>query len=181
MATQLELLLTTVEQYRRQPMREDVVQELHWGQVVTLTRPKAKHIKLQSWQVRLLRPLGEHLGYVESELPFRAVPEYDLRAAEVAFVSRERWDATEDSDDLRGAPELVIEVLSKSNTAREMQEVAALCLSTGTVEFWVLDAEAKAVSVTRREGSTIIYRDGDVISISLFASDIQVSRIFGGK
>jgi hypothetical protein len=27
----------------------------------------------------------EHLGYVESELPFRALPEYDLRTADVAL------------------------------------------------------------------------------------------------
>lgn len=67
MAAIAEPLLMTVEQYHRIPECEDVVQELHWGQVITLTRPKARHVKLQSRLVRLLRPRAEHLGYVESE------------------------------------------------------------------------------------------------------------------
>jgi hypothetical protein len=71
-------------------------------------RPKARHVKLQSRLVRLLRPVAEHLGYAESELPFRALPNYDLRAADVAFITKDRWDAIDDEDDLRGAPELVI-------------------------------------------------------------------------
>jgi len=43
MATAAEPLLLTVEQYRQLPNREDVIQELHWGQVVTLTQPKMSH------------------------------------------------------------------------------------------------------------------------------------------
>ena len=62
MAAIAEPLLMTVEQYRDLPHRDDVIQELHWGQVITLTRPKMKHAKLQSRLVRLLRPRAEHLG-----------------------------------------------------------------------------------------------------------------------
>ena len=75
MAAAPELLLMTVEQYRQLPPREDVIQELHWGQVVTLTRPRMKHAKLQLRLVRLLRPQAEHGGVVESEVAFRALPE----------------------------------------------------------------------------------------------------------
>jgi hypothetical protein len=50
-----------------------------------------KHAKLQSRLVRLLRPQAEHLGVVESEVAFRALAEYDLRGADAAFVSRQRW------------------------------------------------------------------------------------------
>ncbi len=55
MATAADPVLMTVEQYRELPKREDVVQELHWGQVVTLTRPRMRHARLQSRLVRLLR------------------------------------------------------------------------------------------------------------------------------
>src|SRR4051794_31820412 len=98
MATAPELLLMTVEQYRQLPPRGDVIQEPHWAQVVTLTRPKMKHAKLQSRLVRLLRPRVEHLGVVESEVVFRALPQYDLRDADVAFVSWRRWEETPDDD-----------------------------------------------------------------------------------
>ncbi len=181
MAAVAEPLLITVEQYRRIPECEDVIQELHWGQVITLTRPKARHVKLQSRLVRLLRPQAEHLGYVESELPFRALPEYDLRAADVAFVSKERWDEVEDDDDLRGAPELVIEVLSRSNTSAKIQELAALCLSTGTQELWVIDAKRQTVTVTTREGASRVYLGEDRIPLSLFGGDLGVSEIFARR
>jgi Uma2 family endonuclease len=178
MAAATESLLMTVEQYRQIPEREDVIQELHWGGVITLTRPKARHVKLQSRLVRLLRPKAEHLGYVESELPFRALPEYDLRAADVAFVSKERWDAVEDDDDLRGAPELVIEVLSRSNIPAKIQEMAALCLSAGTQELWVIDAKRQTVTITRRDGASVVYRAGDWIPLPLFGGHLGVSEIF---
>jgi Uma2 family endonuclease len=181
MAAAAEPLLLTVEQYRQLPEREDVIQELHWGQVITLTRPKARHVKLQSRLVRLLRPQAEHLGYVESELPFRALPDYDLRAADVAFISRERWDEVDDEDDLRGAPELVIEVLSRSNTLAKMQELAALCLSAGTQEFWVLDAKRQTVTVTSRDGASVIYRGEDRIPLPLFGGELPLSEIFARR
>jgi hypothetical protein len=89
MAAAAEPLLMTVDEYHQLPDREDVVQELHWGMVVTLSRPKMKHAKLQSRLARLLRPVAEHLGVVETEVAFRALPEYDLRGADVAYVSQQ--------------------------------------------------------------------------------------------
>ena len=59
----------------------------------------------------------------------------------------ERWDATPDDDNMQGSPELVIEVLSPSNTEREMQEKATLYLATGAQEFWLVDAKWKNVTV----------------------------------
>jgi Uma2 family endonuclease len=115
MATAAERLSMTVEQYRELPKHEDVIQELHLGQLTTLTRPKMKHAKLQLRLVRLLRPKAEHLGVVESEVAFRALREYQLRGADVAFVSQKRWDRTDDEDNLRGAPKLVIEPKSGSS------------------------------------------------------------------
>lgn len=86
MAAVAEPLLMTVEQYRELPQREDVVQELHWGQVITLTRPKMGHSKLQYRLVELLRSRFGNKGIVASEVPFRALPQYELRGADVAFV-----------------------------------------------------------------------------------------------
>jgi Uma2 family endonuclease len=179
MAAVPELLLMTVEQYRQLPPREDVVQELHWGQVVTLTRPKMKHAKLQSRLVRLLRPRAEHLGVVESEVAFHALPEYDLRGADVAFVSRRRWEETPDDDNLQGSPELVIEILSPSNTQAEMREKSALYLSTGAGQFWVVDPKRKTVSVTDQGGATTLYQEEDRIPLVLFGCDLPLGDLFG--
>ena len=113
---------------------------------------------------------------VETEVAFRALPEYELRGADVAFVSKERWDATDDDDNLHGSPELVIEILSPSNTKAEIHEKAVLCLSTGAREFWVLDAKRKTISVTPRDGDSVVYRIGDRIPLALFGGYFEVSR-----
>lgn len=177
MATAAQPTLLTVEQYRHLPAIDDAIQELHWGSVVTMTRPKMRHARLQSRLARLLRPAMEPAGIVETEVAFRALPEYDLRGADVAFVSQARWDATDDNDNLHGSPELVIEILSPSNTKREMQEKAALCLSTGSEEFWVVDPNNQTVSVTRRDGQTNIHRQGDNIPLPGTNTTLAVADI----
>ncbi len=114
---------------------------------------------------------------IESEVAFRALSEYDLRGADVAFISRQRWDNTPDDDNLSGSPELVIEVLSPSNTKREMCEKATLYLATGAEEFWIVDANQKNVTVVGREGSTV-YGIGESIQLPLFGSTLAVTEIF---
>ncbi len=141
MGAAAEPFLMTVEQYRLIPDREDVIQELHWGHVTTVTRPKARHVKVQSRLARLLRPKAEHLGYV--------------------------------------APALVIEVLSRSNTTAKLQALAVLCFSGGTEELWVIDPKAKTVTVTSRQGSTVVYRGTDQIPLHLFGGELSVAEIFG--
>jgi Uma2 family endonuclease len=179
MAAVPEPLLMTVEQYRQLPRRDDVLQELRWGKVFDLTRPKMKHAKIQSRLVRLLRPKIEHLGVVESEVAFRALPEYDLRGADVAVVSQKRWEETPDDDNLRGSPEIVIEILSPSNTKSEMREKSALYLSTGALQFWIVDAKNRAVTVMQRGGSCVLYAHGEVIPLTTFvAGSITVDQIF---
>jgi len=179
MAASAEPLLITVEQYWQLPDREDVIQELHLGMVVTLTRPKMRHAKLQFRLVELLRPKAEHLGIIATEVAFRALPEYDLRGADVAYVSQQRWDATDDDDNLHGSPELVLEVLSPSNTKAEIREKAVLCLSSGAQEFWVVDPKQETVSVTRQGSVPRVYRMGDRIPLSRFDAHLDVSEIFG--
>ena len=119
------------------------------------------------------------MGVVETEVAFRALPEYDLRGADVAYVSQQRWDATGDDDNLHGSPELVIEVLSPSNTRAEIHEKAVLCLSSGAQEFWVVDPKRETVSVTSQGGVPTVYPMGDRIPLSMFDSHLDVAGIFG--
>ena len=178
MAAAPDLLLMTVEQYRQLPTRDDVIQELHWGQVVTLTRPKMKHSRLQYRLVELLRSLAEGKGVVAAEVPFRALPEYDLRAADLAFVSQARWTAAEDDDNLHGSPELVIEVLSPSNTKADMRDKAALYLSTGAEEFWLVDPKRQHVVVMQRQGGTTIYEQGQTMPVTILGGEFKMADLF---
>ena len=111
-------------------------------------------------------------------MAFRALPEYDLRGADVAFVSQQRWNTTEDDDNLHGTPELVIEVLSPSNTKQEMREEAALYVSTGAQELWLVDPKRQTVTVMRQQGGTQVFGMGQPIPLVLFGRELNVSDIF---
>jgi Uma2 family endonuclease len=178
MAALAEPLLMTVQQFDLLPERKDVSEELHWGQFVTLSRPEAWHVKLQMKLTELLQPMAAEQGYVVVELPFRAVPEYDVRAADVAVVAKARWDEANEGY-LAGAPELVIEILSPSNSKSQIREYAALCLANGCEEFWVVDYRNKTVTVTKKDGHSVRYSGGmDVPSNALGAASISVDLIF---
>ena len=58
MAALGEPLLMMVEEFDLLPERQDVLQELHWGCLVNLSRPKGWHTKLQMKLADLLRPLS---------------------------------------------------------------------------------------------------------------------------
>jgi Uma2 family endonuclease len=172
--------LITVEQFRQLPKGGEFAYELHDGKVVALTRPKPRHWKLQRRLSRLLDPKLKAFGEVAIEVPFRPVAEFNLRAADVAVISHERWDAIDPDDDLRGAPELVIEIKSPSNTQRQLQELVRLCVANGAIECWILDTNKKTVSVNHRDGSVVLYSSGSSIPLTAFGGgELAVDEIFG--
>jgi Uma2 family endonuclease len=171
--------LITVEQFRRLPEGGDFVYELHHGEVVAMTRPRARHGKLQLRLSRLLETRMRAFGEVDTEVPYRPVAEFDLRVADVAVVSWERWNSINPDDNLRGAPELVIEVLSPANTPRQLRELVALCLANGAVECWIVDPGKQSVTVIAREGGSVTHSSGGSVSLARFgAGELPVDEIF---
>lgn len=180
MATSTPTRLITVEEFRRIPEPAgDFDYELHQGELVSVTRPRKKHHVMQDHLVSLLKPLlGQH-GYVSMEVAFRAVAEHDLRCADVAFVSAERWRAVEPEDNLHGAPDLVIEILSASNTAAEMYEREQLCLESGAKQFWTLDLARRQIRIATPYGPAQVYGVGQEIPLTVVGGQaIAVADIF---
>ena len=171
--------LITVEQYRRLPDDGVHLYELHQGEIAEVTQPKAGHWKLQRRLERLLQPKLASFGEVGIEFAYRAIPEFDLRAADVAAVSKARFEAMDSEDHLRGAPELVIEVISSSNTKSKLRELVSLCLAKGAVEYRFVDRKKKSVTVMRKDGSSTVYEPGSAIPLAAFGSDLlPVTAIF---
>ncbi len=171
--------LITVEQYRQLP-DDGNLYELHQGEIVIVSRPKPWHWFLQNLLVDLLR--ARLLGFVVGmEFAFRAVPEFDLRAADVAAISKERCAAMDIDDSLYGAPELVVEVKSPSNTKRKLELYASLCLANGCIEFWLVDRDSKTVTVLQRDGRRKTYGAGESLPLAAFGGDaLPVAEIFAG-
>ena len=172
--------LMTVDEFRQMPKPVgEYDYELHHGELFQVTRPKFKHYHLQRRLRQLLEPAAESYGMVDTEFAFRAVPEHDVRVADVAYISHDRVKTIDPEDNLHGAPELVIEVLSPSNTARDMFDKEQLCLEHGTVEFWVVDPDRQQIRVSTAEGRVTIYCMGQHIPLPLFGeATLSVDALF---
>jgi Uma2 family endonuclease len=171
--------LMTVEQFRALPEPTGGYYELHHGVPVAMTFPKHKHWRIQHRLVRLLEAISSGRGVIGSEFGFRPAPEHQFWGADVAYVSQARFDAIDPEDNLRGVPELVIAVLSPSNTMSEINEREAMCLENGCLEFWVVDPKRKTVKVSTPDRKTITYIESDTIPLSLPApGQLAVSQIF---
>ena len=117
---------------------------------------------------------------MSTRFAFLALPEYELRQADVAYIAAARYRGMDPYDNLHGAPDLAIEVLSPFNTADEMEEKAALCLENGSLEFWVVRPRAKTVTVYTLDGRRL-HKSGDAIPLRRFFPGlpaIPVDEIF---
>src|SRR5205085_8380086 len=116
---------------------------------------------------------------VAIEYGFRPVPEFEYIEADVMLIARERWDRIPRKGNLQGTPELVVEVLSPSNTRAEIARKKKLCLENGAREFWVVDIDDRTVEVSTPDGRTVAYSSGQHIPL-FFAqgATIAVDEIF---
>jgi Uma2 family endonuclease len=169
--------LMTFAEFERLPESQSFRYELHHGELVKVAPPKQRHHSIQLRIVRLLWVASGDAGEASTEFGFRPLPEHEYRVADVAFVSRERWRGIPPDGWLQGAPELVIEVLSASNTASEILDKEQLCLENGCLEFWVVDPIRSQVKVSTSDGHMHIYKQGEQIPL-FFGGTLAVDAIF---
>jgi len=168
--------LVTFEELERIPDSEGRY-ELRHGELVKLPPPKHGHHSIQRTLRELLQIAAGKERVVETEVGFRALPEYEYRVADVAVVATSRWQSTPDDGYLQGAPEIVMEVLSPSNSAQQMLDKEQLCLENGAREFWVVDPFRKQVRVSTADGRATLYKPGSRIPL-LFGGWVDVDAIF---
>ena len=137
--------------------------ELRHGELIQVTPPTIEHFRLQIQIRELVAGAAGSDAVVATEMAFRAQPDHEFRVADVALVSKERLKSAVKY--LLGAPELVIEVLSPSNTVAEIRDKRKLCLENGSREFWMVDMDLKEVEVSTPDGRSVIYRPGQEIPL----------------
>ena len=174
-----ETALVTVEEFLRlQPPRAGHY-ELHHGEIILMTAPEWGHQRIQDRLAALLGSMAGDRAYVTKEMSFRAVPEYEVWEADAGLALAERANEVGDDEYLMGAPDLVVEVLSPSNTVDEITDKMSICMANGCVSFWIVDPKRKRVSVTEGE-VTKHYGVAASISCSLLGADVRVGEIFQG-
>ena len=171
----------TVAEFSNLPKDDGpVYHELRHGEIVTVTRAKYGHYSIQRRTRRLMEALAPLDSLVDIEFAYRPLPEHELWVADVAYVSPSREKSIDPNGYLTGAPDIVIEVLSPSNTVEEIEQKKLVCLRSGTREFWVLDPKRRQIRVATPDGITRTYRSGDEVPLALFGdARIAVDAIFG--
>jgi Uma2 family endonuclease len=147
--------LITFEEFENLPDPPGGYYELHHGQVVFMPIRKLPHALIQDVLSDLLKPLARAKGRVMTEFPFRPGAEYEGWQADVGFAASARWQRG--ADYFFGAPDLVIEVLSPSNTKAEVLDRQETCLSNGCIAFWAVDSKRRLVRVTGTDRKTVTY------------------------
>ncbi|HYI13972.1 MAG TPA: Uma2 family endonuclease [Thermomicrobiales bacterium] len=105
-----------------------------------------------------------------------------VRSPDAAFVRKERLVELDDDGYLPLAPDLVVEVVSPSNTVNEMSRKVREYLDAGTSNVWVVEPLRRRVAVHTQDPVVRIYRDGDTLTGGdvIPGFEIAVTYIFDG-
>ena len=169
--------LLTVEEYERIPDPPGGRYELRHGEAVFVAYPVREHKAIQRNARDLLLPLVKPHGFiVDTEYPYRPLPENEVWGADVACVkaSRDRlakW--------LEGSPELVIEVRSPSNTKAELHDRAMTTIAgVGCVAFWLADFRTRSVTVYSPAKGMCIYQGDAEVPVGIVPGAIRLNDLF---
>lgn len=176
----------TYEEYLKEPetmLRLDIVD----GEVITAAGPTRHH---QIISGNVYRPVYSfvRLGGLGEVLyaPVDVIVQRDplcVRQPDLLFVSNERSDIL--GERLEGGPDLVVEIISPSNTRAEIESKLADYASLSVRECWLVYPQVRAVEVLRLEGGewqrAYIRGAGERIeSAAVPGLELDIAEIFEG-
>ena len=109
-----------------------------WGQIV-MSPAKIKHSFYQGLIVELLNSLIDDRGFAFPECAIQTSD--NVKVADVVWCSEARFNQIEEDFAASIAPEICVEIISASNTLKEMEEKKDLYLEAQAEEVWLCDSE----------------------------------------
>jgi Uma2 family endonuclease len=152
--------------------------ELHDGEIVEAPPPTNEHVDVQKRLEALLHERCGRTSYGAYREFYMTLPT-ESRRVDVSLV-REARRAAQRGKVFFGSPELVIEVLSPSNTVLDIDRLRSACFKDECIEFWVVNMELRIVTVYTRNVEVHLYVEGNQIPLTSFADvpPIPVKQIF---
>lgn len=174
MQTELRITVSDLEAFPEDGSRYEIID----GELYVSKPPHWRH-QLTCDQVgdalrRWSKISGDGVAVTAPGLIFA---ESEAVAPDLVWVSRERLSRTiGDDGKLHTAPELVVEVLSpgRTNDHRDRDVKLKLYSRRGVLEYWVVDWQAIAVQVYRRENGAL------QLATTLYEADSLTSPLLPG-
>ena len=172
----------TYEDYRNTP--EDKRYELIDGELLLVPAPRTVHQrisgKIQFYLMSFVikQSLGE-VFYAPIDVVFS---DTDVLQPDILFISTDRFGIITE-DNIQGAPDLVIEILSPSTADRDRTFKSSLYALHGVGEYWIVDPDAQTAEVftlgERGFERIATYGAGDVLtSPSLEGFELNLTEVF---
>jgi len=173
----------TYRDYKSLPESETRRYELMEGELIMVPSPNEYHQRVSGRLEFILRAFveGKNLGRVYYA-PLDVHLGEDVVQPDILFISRERFSIITE-EEIQGAPDLVIEILSPATAERDQTYKKTLYARHGVKEYWIVDPEEKTITVMTlgKAGfeSSGTYKKSDVLKSSIFSGlTINLSEVF---
>lgn len=180
MPTEVKRKMTALE-YESLP--EGPPQQLIGGEIIMSPSPNPIHqqiiVELTTLFQNYVSKYGSGYVYVSPIDVF--LKENEVYQPDIIFISTERKNIIEEK--IKGAPDLVVEVLSPSTAYYDLTHKKNIYEETGVKEFWVVDSEGKTVEIYENVNKTFIpfsraRISGIVTSKVLTELKIEIDKLF---
>jgi Uma2 family endonuclease len=169
--------LISVEDFDRLE-EEEFRYELDEGELITMTRPRARHVLIEGNLYFALRtylernPIGKVLG---ADILF-VLGSATKRAPDVSVIMR----SIDPDQEIQGAPDIAAEILSPSNTKREMKRKLGQFFATGCKLAWIIDPKTRTIEVWESvAGPSRTLRENDNLDTPLLPGfSLPVAKLF---
>jgi len=176
----------TYADYKEWELDEGERYELIYGEAFAMSGPNTEH------QVISREIFGQFYNYLSGKPCQVFYAPYDVRL----FYKEDDSDDTVVQPDImvicdknkigpegcRGAPDLVVEILSPSNTAIEMSRKFKLYRQAGVREYWIVDSENNGLTVYCFKDDTIFtntYGGTETVPVAIFPGlNIALEQVF---
>ena len=183
MATTQPAVKFTYNDYQTAPA--DTRYELLDGDLLMVPAPNLKHQEVQGQlQIELgLFLRKQRLGRLFSAPCDVILSDNDVVQPDLLFVSREREHLLSSNQNVRGAPDLVIEILSPSTAEKDRGYKRTLYAKHGVAEYWLVDPVAETIQIQRQRAGALaptdIFGRGDTLrSPELPGLELKLDDIF---
>jgi len=125
--------------------------ELLYGRLLVMAAPTLRHQRVVGKLYRVLSDLADRSGDQAFVSPVDvAVADHSIVQPDVIYVTRAR--ASMLGTRVNGAPDLVVEVLSKGSARRDLGEKLRLYAESGVIEYWIVDPTLGTFEFLQRDG-----------------------------